>query len=64
MPEGQREAWTELLLAFVLREDTPSPLRAAAGAALGGAAPAASIVCSILALASAAWQRHRPQTRG
>jgi hypothetical protein len=37
---GQREAWTERLLSLVLREDTPPPLRAAAGDALGGAAAA------------------------
>lgn len=38
LPGGQREAWTERLLGLVLREDTPPPLRAAAGNALGGAA--------------------------
>lgn len=36
IPEGQREAWTERLIQLVLQEDTPPPLRAAAGAALAG----------------------------
>lgn len=37
MPEGQRDAWTERLLQLVLQDDTPAPLRAAAGVTLGGA---------------------------
>lgn len=36
MPEGQRDAWTERLLQLVLQDNTSTPLRAAAGAALGG----------------------------
>lgn len=36
VPEGQREAWTERLLQLVLQEETPPPLRVAAGVALAG----------------------------
>ena len=49
MPGGQREAWTERLLGLVLREDTPAPLRAAAGDALGGAAAAPPVHLAVLA---------------
>lgn len=47
MPEGQREEWTERLVALLLQDDTPAPLRATAGAALAGPSPQHSSCCCI-----------------